>query len=104
MAHSFFFQAEDGIRDATVTGVQTCALPIYRGADTGGYGQQEIPGSGRWSFQPAPDRAAADRPVPPATFAGLTVIPRVIGVPAWTGKLILRVAVTEDLDLAPPPA
>src|SRR5207245_5028471 len=25
----FFFQAEDGIRDATVTGVQTCALPIY---------------------------------------------------------------------------
>src|SRR5688572_8372300 len=27
---SFFFQAEDGIRDLTVTGVQTCALPIYR--------------------------------------------------------------------------
>src|SRR5207245_7291403 len=26
----FFFQAEDGIRDATVTGVQTCALPISR--------------------------------------------------------------------------
>src|SRR5256886_12164679 len=25
----FFFQAEDGIRDLTVTGVQTCALPIY---------------------------------------------------------------------------
>src|SRR5207245_7186298 len=25
----FFFQAEDGIRDATVTGVQTCALPIF---------------------------------------------------------------------------
>src|SRR5205807_3065176 len=25
----FFFQAEDGIRDYTVTGVQTCALPIY---------------------------------------------------------------------------
>src|SRR5207245_1814592 len=24
------FQAEDGIRDATVTGVQTCALPIYQ--------------------------------------------------------------------------
>src|SRR6266567_9067190 len=32
----FFFQAEDGIRDLTVTGVQTCALPISRlvpGAD-----------------------------------------------------------------------
>src|SRR5690606_40819710 len=27
---SFFFQAEDGIRDFHVTGVQTCALPIYR--------------------------------------------------------------------------
>src|SRR2546426_2564416 len=26
----FFFQAEDGIRDYKVTGVQTCALPIYR--------------------------------------------------------------------------
>src|SRR5688500_20403143 len=26
---SFFFQAEDGIRDYKVTGVQTCALPIY---------------------------------------------------------------------------
>ena len=26
----FFFQAEDGIRDIGVTGVQTCALPILR--------------------------------------------------------------------------
>src|SRR5688572_31751598 len=40
----FFFQAEDGIRDLTVTGVQTCALPIlmagvaevFRGLDVGG--------------------------------------------------------------------
>src|SRR5256884_3384773 len=28
----FFFQAEDGIRDVAVTGVQTCALPISTGA------------------------------------------------------------------------
>src|SRR5438309_11594135 len=28
MSLIFFFQAEDGIRDGTVTGVQTCALPI----------------------------------------------------------------------------
>src|SRR5690349_24425051 len=28
----FFFQAEDGIRDLYVTGVQTCALPIWRRA------------------------------------------------------------------------
>src|SRR2546422_9991778 len=27
----FFFQAEDGIRDVAVTGVQTCALPIFQG-------------------------------------------------------------------------
>src|SRR2546430_12460395 len=32
----FFFQAEDGIRDLTVTGVQTCALPIF-GAGSNGY-------------------------------------------------------------------
>src|SRR5256886_12451488 len=38
----FFFQAEDGIRDLTVTGVQTCALPISR--------ESEI------------ERLAADRP------------------------------------------
>src|SRR5207244_6468096 len=29
----FFFQAEDGIRDDLVTGVQTCALPISGGGD-----------------------------------------------------------------------
>src|SRR6266404_3509102 len=31
--HFFFFQAEDGIRDKLVTGVQTCALPISLTAD-----------------------------------------------------------------------
>src|SRR2546430_12891230 len=46
----FFFQAEDGIRDLTVTGVQTCALPIsVRGAQPA-----EIPGFAggmkRWNF------------------------------------------------------
>src|SRR5699024_12127527 len=30
---SFFFQAEDGIRDRNVTGVQTCALPIFQPLD-----------------------------------------------------------------------
>src|SRR2546430_3737386 len=30
MLFFFFFQAEDGIRDLTVTGVQTCGLPISR--------------------------------------------------------------------------
>src|SRR3989449_4546180 len=31
LAATFFFQAEDGIRDVAVTGVQTCALPICPG-------------------------------------------------------------------------
>src|SRR5256885_3117013 len=31
----FFFQAEDGIRDYKVTGVQTCALPILSARSTG---------------------------------------------------------------------
>src|SRR2546430_6580643 len=34
MSLFFFFQAEDGIRDLTVTGVQTCALPISCGIAT----------------------------------------------------------------------
>src|SRR2546430_13330539 len=43
-----FFQAEDGIRDLTVTGVQTCALPICRR------------GSRRWRRSPARSGTAAD--------------------------------------------
>src|SRR5690348_18498066 len=33
MFYCFFFQAEDGIRDGRVTGVQTCALPIWKGLE-----------------------------------------------------------------------
>src|SRR5699024_12076394 len=32
-SYVFLFQAEDGIRDRNVTGVQTCALPIYAAFD-----------------------------------------------------------------------
>src|SRR4051794_8720718 len=38
-ASSFFFQAEDGIRDGRVTGVQTCALPISIGPTDAGLGR-----------------------------------------------------------------
>src|SRR2546430_11462585 len=38
----FFFQAEDGIRDLTVTGVQTCALPILE--VFGNLRELELPG------------------------------------------------------------
>src|SRR3712207_7073841 len=36
----FFFQAEDGIRDIGVTGVQTCALPISEAADQAQLGDE----------------------------------------------------------------
>src|SRR6266404_6967928 len=39
----FFFQAEDGIRDKLVTGVQTCALPISRQAAGKGKGSHPCP-------------------------------------------------------------
>src|SRR2546430_4701101 len=37
----FFFQAEDGIRDLTVTGVQTCALPICVALELEGLSERE---------------------------------------------------------------
>src|SRR5207245_6790772 len=40
------FQAEDGIRDATVTGVQTCALPISRHLIYYGGGTSKAPRAG----------------------------------------------------------
>src|SRR5690606_40964906 len=43
----FFFQAEDGIRDFHVTGVQTCALPILPPAGTGPRPQSVGPGARR---------------------------------------------------------
>src|SRR3712207_8812453 len=48
--HFFFFQAEDGIRDIGVTGVQTCALPICNPA----WAATEIPTA--WRRSPTPDR------------------------------------------------
>src|SRR6266567_4977567 len=53
----FFFQAEDGIRDLTVTGVQTCALPIsVKPAQQGSplvlrcYNATGRPAAGAWRF------------------------------------------------------
>src|SRR5690606_34756633 len=45
----FFFQAEDGIRDFHVTGVQTCALPIW--SDSSGT-DLDCPGTGRTAWEP----------------------------------------------------
>src|SRR5205809_4114683 len=73
----FFFQAEDGIRDVAVTGVQTCALPICSGSRRRGgspaFLRGQTPGPlrrgaqaarwGRFEWRPAPaPRPARSRP------------------------------------------
>src|SRR5919112_1990906 len=40
MCFFFFFQAEDGIRDIGVTGVQTCALPIFTAGEQAFYAER----------------------------------------------------------------
>src|SRR5262249_58626282 len=61
----FFFQAEDGIRDWSVTGVQTCALPI------------SLPSSPRSARRGAKARIQGTRPAGPhlADLALLPVVP-----------------------------
>src|SRR6266576_1663591 len=52
--HPFFFPAADGIRDLYVTGVQTCALPIYAGhARISGVNVQDDPDTVRSLIGPA---------------------------------------------------
>src|SRR5205823_7026588 len=51
----FFFQAEDGIRDKLVTGVQTCALPIFQPDGPSASGRPSLPHA---------DGVAADRAHP----------------------------------------
>src|SRR5256885_16975333 len=46
----FFFQAEDGIRDYKVTGVQTCALPIWDDTLAAGRPLLGVPDFGRAGF------------------------------------------------------
>src|SRR5690625_5465946 len=52
----FFFQAEDGIRDGHVTGVQTCALPILRVEQEGVEVRMRVP------WKPATLIIECDRP------------------------------------------
>src|SRR2546425_10050367 len=89
----FFFQAEDGIRDKLVTGVQTCALPICAGSallDAGVEPAPRVPGrrmvprvpqnplarrpqtvAGHGTQRRSPGEAGgrADRPTPPGRGA-----------------------------------
>src|SRR2546426_10568135 len=56
----FFFQAEDGIRDYKVTGVQTCALPISFAQHADGRRQEEH-GHGAGPSQRLPEHDEADQ-------------------------------------------
>src|SRR5690606_41038460 len=56
----FFFQAEDGIRDFHVTGVQTCALPISR-RRTAGDGRNQCTRSGARADSPPAAGSPSDR-------------------------------------------
>src|SRR6266403_2707239 len=60
----FFFQAEDGIRDLYVTGVQTCALPISSASS--GDGKTKTGRS--WTYV-RDDRPAGDTAAPAVWFA-----------------------------------
>src|SRR5437773_3710612 len=59
----FFFQAEDGIRDRDVTGVQTCALPISNsGGATGDLGVAACGHSDVYGFEVDPRGSAGRHP------------------------------------------
>src|SRR6266487_2802670 len=82
MCFFFFFQAEDGIRDGRVTGVQTCALPIYL---------LEAIGSGRETTTVLTIRTASRSQVD----AVVTVEPVLSADPALAAQITMRI---------PPPA
>src|SRR2546430_4831397 len=84
----FFFQAEDGIRDLTVTGVQTCALPIWPvRLRTAGWPAARV----RPGLRPAAGRL---RPVRPAT-AGWRLRPGLRPAAGWLRPEIGRASCRE---------
>src|SRR5690348_8152246 len=87
----FFFQAEDGIRDGRVTGVQTCALPIsgFKGDLIYSIGVSGFiyPIFGHWVW--GPNGWLATMSTPFRDFAGSTVVHTIGGVLALTGAIAL---------------
>src|SRR5205823_6854633 len=58
----FFFQAEDGIRDKLVTGVQTCALPISRLRVRAAHGKRSMEEEARHILRKALSQSVAGSP------------------------------------------
>src|SRR3989449_2823491 len=56
----FFFQAEDGIRDVAVTGVQTCALPILGELDHVEHAEEQREADGHHGVDHAKHEAVGD--------------------------------------------
>src|ERR1017187_11002553 len=71
----FFFQAEDGIRDTSETGVQTCALPIY--CQDGGRGPELLSGHLRRGFR-APGLDGRDEAQARVLPLGALEVPRAL--------------------------
>src|ERR1017187_1920482 len=68
----FFFQAEDGIRDTSVTGVQTCALPIYlRPEPQPASGTFEVVGSAASALRVNHEEDGRRNPVAPDAWAAI---------------------------------
>src|SRR2546425_9789238 len=75
----FFFQAEDGIRDKLVTGVQTCALPICRRRTAVIPGRDALRGPRVLALVPVDSRAA---------FARLPALRRCLGRDGERGEAL----------------
>src|SRR5256885_7323803 len=75
----FFFQAEDGIRDYKVTGVQTCALPISYTAVDVTDGNLPVPGNAQVTFGNGSGNACGQNVTPPAGLNGYTATPWATG-------------------------
>src|SRR6266498_2854412 len=84
MWYCFFFQAEDGIRDADVTGVQTCALPIYHepGVEPAKPADELVEGNVAPDREVVDEREAEDEVGP----AALLEPPALEPAPAETGR------------------
>src|SRR5438876_9225615 len=70
----FFFQAEDGIRDGRVTGVQTCALPISSACPWSSHFWVRALCVGHAQARKAIDSSPRRQPTAPAV--GLYIVPR----------------------------
>src|SRR2546422_8629506 len=70
----FFFQAEDGIRDVAVTGVQTCALPISMSCASGTIAVGEALHAIRAGRADMMLAGGAEAPLAPMTYAAFSVI------------------------------